>query len=274
MGDDQAEFDRLSAGILAGRGVVARYPGVVCVADAAGAEPVRALVALCAAVAGFEPGRPLARRLAAWLSGPDAPPSSLRFGTLADAGDRWAVFLSGAVSLHDAGTDATIPGADAAAWTDRLVTPGGPLVLLLDPLDEDRPQGRADDVFADLHDLRAGTVPGARGRAGDGERGEAHRHAAAARACLRRPRRTAPSRTGRACARRLSASRAGTRRLSSGRAATARRASRQPRVRAISRPIRRATCRPPSGPNSAEARRRCTPSPRTVGRYPTRSRSR
>lgn len=160
MGDDQAEFDRLSAGILAGRGVVARYPGVVCVADAAGAEPVRALVALCAAVAGFEPGRPLARRLAAWLSGPDAPPSSLRFGTLADAGDRWAVFLSGAVSLHDAGTDATIPGADAAAWTDRLVTPGGPLVLLLDPLDEDRPQGRADDVFADLHDLRAGTVPG------------------------------------------------------------------------------------------------------------------
>jgi hypothetical protein len=160
MGDDRAEFDRLSAGILAGRGVVARYPGVVCVADAAGAEPVRALVALCAAVAGFEPGRPLARRLAAWLSGPDAPPSSLRFGTLADAGDRWAVFLSGAVSLYDAGTDATIPGADAAAWTDRLVTPGGPLVLLLDPLDEERPQGRADDVFADLHDLRAGTVPG------------------------------------------------------------------------------------------------------------------
>jgi len=160
VGDDRAEFDRLSAGILAGRGVVARYPGVVCVADAAGAEPVRALVALCAAVAGFEPGRPLARRLAAWLSGPDAPPSSLRFGTLADAGDRWAVFLSGAVSLHDAGTDATIPGADAAAWTDRLVTPGGPLVLLLDPLDGERPQGHADDVFADLHDLRAGTVPG------------------------------------------------------------------------------------------------------------------
>jgi hypothetical protein len=158
--DEQADFDRLSAGILAGRGVVARYPGVVCVADADGAEPVRALVAVCAAVAGFEPGRPLARRLAAWLSGPDAPPSSLRFGTLADAGDRWAVFLSGAVSLHDAGTDATIPGAEAAAWTDRLVTPGGPLVLLLDALEEDRPRGRADDPFADLHDLRAGAVPG------------------------------------------------------------------------------------------------------------------
>jgi hypothetical protein len=132
--EERTDFDRLSAGILAGRGVVARYPGVVCVADAAGAEPVRALVALCAAVAGFEPGRPLARRLAAWLSGPDAPPSSLRFGTLADAGDRWAVFLSGAVSLHDAGADTTIPGAEAAAWPDRLVTPGGPLVLLLDPL--------------------------------------------------------------------------------------------------------------------------------------------
>ncbi|HEX3261660.1 MAG TPA: hypothetical protein VHS35_24345, partial [Pseudonocardia sp.] len=160
MPDERTDFDRLSAGILAGRGVVARYPGVVCVADAAAAEPVRALVALCAAVAGFEPGRPLARKLAAWLSGPDAPPPSLRFGTLADAGDRWAVFLSGAVSLHDAGTDTTIPGAEAAAWTDRLVTPGGPLVLLLDALGEDRPQGRADDLFADLHDLRAGTVPG------------------------------------------------------------------------------------------------------------------
>jgi hypothetical protein len=158
--DEQTDFDRLSAGILAGRGVVARYPGVVCVADAAAAEPVRALVALCAAVAGFEPGRPLARRLAAWLSGPDAPPSSLRFGTLADAGDRWAVFLSGAVSLHDAGTDTTIPGAEAAAWTDRLVAPGGPFVLLLDAPDDDRPQGPADDPFADLHDLRAGAVPG------------------------------------------------------------------------------------------------------------------
>ena len=168
MDDERTDFDRLSAGILAGRGVVARYPGVVCVADAAAAEPVRALVALCAAVAGFEPGRPLARRLAAWLSGPVAPPSSLRFGTLADAGDRWAVFLSGAVSLHDAGTDTTIAGAEAAAWTDRLVSPGGPLVLLLDAIleandgaaDGARPQGRVDDPFADLHDLRAGMVPG------------------------------------------------------------------------------------------------------------------
>jgi hypothetical protein len=122
---------------------------------------VRALVALCAAVAGFEPGRPLARRLAAWLSGPDAPSSSMRFGTLADAGDRWAVFLYGAVSLHDADADTTIPGADAAAWTDRLVSPGGPLMLLLDPAEEGAsPQGGGDDPYADLHDLRAGTVPG------------------------------------------------------------------------------------------------------------------
>ncbi len=164
MDDERTDFDRLSAGILAGRGVVARYPGVVCVADATAAEPVRALVALCAAVAGFEPGRPLARRLAAWLSGPDAPPSSLRFGTLADAGDRWAVFLSGAVSLHDAAVDTTIAGAEAAAWTDRLVPPGGPLVLLLDgsqgAVAEAVDGGRVDDPFADLHDLRAGTVPG------------------------------------------------------------------------------------------------------------------
>jgi FHA domain len=141
---------------------VARYPGVVCVADAASAEPVRALVALCAAVAGFEPGRPLARRLAAWLGGPDAPPSSLRFGTLADAGDRWAVFLSGAVSLHDADSDVTIAGAEAAAWTDRLISGGGPLMLLLDPVaaDEARARTTFDDPFSDLHDLRAGTVPG------------------------------------------------------------------------------------------------------------------
>ena len=275
MGDEPADFDRLSAGILAGRGVVARYPGVVCVADAAGAEPVRALVALCAAVAGFEPGRPLARRLAAWLSGPDAPPSSLRFGTLADAGDRWAVFLSGAVSLHDAGTDATIPGADAAAWTDRLVTPGGPLVLCSTRSDEERPQGRADDVFADLHDLRAGTVPG---------RGVVLATASAARHTAMPPLpapASAPRRTRRPHRPRLrpplSACRAGTRRLSSGRAASTSRlssgraatrragTSRLSPGRATTRRaaasrlgLSRAAARDELG----RARRRCTPSPR------------
>ncbi len=151
---EQAEFDRLSAAIAAGRGVVARFPGLLCVADATDPEPVRALLALCGAVAGFEPGRPLARRLAAWLTGPKAPPSSLRFGTLADAGDRWAVFLAGPVSLHDIGADTTIDGADAAAWTDRLIEPGGPMVLSIEGA---KP---GDDGLAALHDLRAGTVPG------------------------------------------------------------------------------------------------------------------
>ena len=263
MGDDRAEFDRLSAGILAGRGVVARYPGVVCVADAAGAEPVRALVALCAAVAGFEPGRPLARRLAAWLSGPDAPPSSLRFGTLADAGDRWAVFLSGAVSLHDAGTDATIPGADAAAWTDRLVTPGGPLVLLLDPLDEERPQGRADDLFADLHDLRAGTVPG---------RGVVLATASAARHTAMPPlpapaSATPPDAPSPPAAPAPAASAPA---VPVPGASDAYRSRRHPPRR---RQPRRHQPRRRSGTNSAEARRRCTPSPRTGGRCPRRSRT-
>ena len=195
MDDEQADFDRLSAGILAGRGVVARYPGVVCVADAARRRAACGRWSRCARrVAGFEPGRPLARRLAAWLSGPDAPPSSLRFGTLADAGDRWAVFLSGAVSLHDAGTDATIPGADAAAWTDRLVAPGGPLVLLLDALDDDRPQGRADDLVRRPARPAGGHGPGARGRAGHGERGPAHRPCPpAARRRPSRPHRPAPA---------------------------------------------------------------------------------
>jgi hypothetical protein len=151
---EQAEFDRLSAAVAVGRGVVARFPGLLCVADATDPEPVRALLALCGAVAGFEPGRPLARRLAAWLTGPKAPPSSLHFGTLADAGDRWAVFLAGPVSLHDIGADTTIDGVDAAAWTDRLIEPGGPMVLSIDGA---KP---GDNGLAALHDLRAGTVPG------------------------------------------------------------------------------------------------------------------
>ncbi len=156
---EQAEFDRLAAGIAHGRGIVARFPGLLCVADGSDPEPVRALMALCSAVAGFEPGRPLARRLAAWLAGPEAPPSSLRFGTLADAGDRWAVFLSGSVSLHEVSTDTTIRGSDAAAWTDRLIPPGGPMVLTVDGGESDK-DGSDEDGFADLYDLRAGMVPG------------------------------------------------------------------------------------------------------------------
>jgi FHA domain len=148
-------FDELRARVGAGDGVVARFPGVVCVAEAGDVEPVRALLGLCAEVAGPEPGRALARKLAAWLAGPDAPPPSLRFGTLADAGDRWAVFLSGAVTLHADGT--TIDGADAAAWTDRLITPAaGALVLTLNGAD-----GADGGSLGTLLDLRAGVVAGA-----------------------------------------------------------------------------------------------------------------
>ena len=146
-------FDALRAVVVGGSGVVARFPGVVCVVAAGGAEPVRALLDLCAKAAGTAPGRPLGRSLARWLAGPDAPPDDLVFGTVAAADDRVAVFLSGDVDARVAGV--TLSGAESAAWTDRLVTQdGGPLVLAT--------AGAAvpADVGEHVHDLRSGVVPG------------------------------------------------------------------------------------------------------------------
>ena len=121
-------FDALRAVVVGGPGVVARFPGVVCVVAAGSAESVRTLLDLCAQAAGTAPGRPLGRSLARWLAGPDAPPDDLVFGTVAAADERVAVFLSGDVSVRL--PDATLSGADSAAWTDRLVPhDGGPLVL-------------------------------------------------------------------------------------------------------------------------------------------------
>ncbi|CAA9408377.1 MAG: hypothetical protein AVDCRST_MAG66-1891, partial [uncultured Pseudonocardia sp.] len=108
--------------VLAGDGVVARFPGLVCVARCPDPEPVARLLEVCAAAAGDEPGRVLARRLAAWLAGVDGPPADLVFGTIAAAGASRAVFLSGDVEarLGDLG----LSGADSAAWLDRLVPAG------------------------------------------------------------------------------------------------------------------------------------------------------
>ena len=149
-----ADLDGLRAVVVGGPGVVARFPGIVCVAGAGAATAVRALLDRCAAAAGQAPGRPLGRSLARWLAGPDAPGDDLVFGTVAAADDRIAVFLYGGASVHLPGQ--TVAGADAAAWTDRLLPrPDGPVLLAVDGTDV------PPDVGDRVHDLRTGVVPGA-----------------------------------------------------------------------------------------------------------------
>jgi hypothetical protein len=154
--DDTVGFDELRAVVGAGDGVVARFPGIVCVARCSEPEPLREFLAVCAEVAGPDPGRALARRLATWMSGPDAPGPQLRFGTIAAAEDKLAVYLVGDVEAHvDAVGGLRLSGAHAAIGTDRLLGPSAsPVVLSMDGGDV-----RADP--ADVHDLRAGVVPGA-----------------------------------------------------------------------------------------------------------------
>jgi hypothetical protein len=149
-------FDGLRAVVGAGEGVVGRFPGIVCVAQCADPEPLREFLSVCADLAGREPGRALARRLATWMSGPESPGPQLRFGTIAAAGDQLAVFLVGDVDARiDAIGGLTLSGAHAAVGTDRLLPrPASPVVLSLNG-----GEVRADP--ADVHDLRAGIVPGA-----------------------------------------------------------------------------------------------------------------
>jgi hypothetical protein len=149
-------FDGLRAVVGAGEDVVGRFPGIVCVARCPEPGPLREFLALCASVGGPDPGRALARRLATWMSGPTAPGPGLRFGTMAAAGDHLAVFLVGAVEARVDGLGGlTLSGAHAAIGTDRLFPlPRTPVVLSLDG-----GQVRADP--ANVHDLRAGVVPGA-----------------------------------------------------------------------------------------------------------------
>lgn len=141
--------DSARAVVLTGDGVVARFPGILCVARCPDPEPLRRLLGICREVAGPEPGRALARRLAMWLGGTDAPPQGLEFGTVAVAGDVTAVFLSGAVGAQVG--DVTVSGADAAAWADRLVA-HGPVRLALD--------GATAGPLSALCDLRDGVVTG------------------------------------------------------------------------------------------------------------------
>lgn len=138
--------------VLAGDGVVARFPGLVCVARCPDPEPVARLLEVCAAAAGDEPGRVLARRLAAWLGGADGPPPDLVFGTIAAAGVSRAVFLSGEVEARLG--ELALSGADSAAWLDRLVPAGTGEARLALP-------GVADGPPPALLDLREGVVAGA-----------------------------------------------------------------------------------------------------------------
>ena len=161
------DFDALRAAVVPGAAVVGRWPGVVCVAECADRLVLRRLLDVCASAAGPEPGRTLARRLTMWLGGPDAPGEGLRFGTVAvtggDArggasrgGEQWAVFLYGPVGVVVPDRQVALSGAQAVAWTDRLLPrPDVPVVLALEggPI----PPGVVDGV----HDLRIGVVPGA-----------------------------------------------------------------------------------------------------------------
>jgi hypothetical protein len=150
-------FDELRVVAVPGDGVVGRWPGVLCVAQCADRDVLRRLLDVCAAAAsGAEPGRVLARQLAMWLGGADAPGDELRFGTLADTGERWAVFLFGTVGVTVPGSDIALSGADSVAWTDRLLPrQPGPVELMVD--------GAAvpPDVVDGVFDLRAGVVAGA-----------------------------------------------------------------------------------------------------------------
>jgi len=160
------DFDALRAAVVPGAGVVGRWPGVVCVAECADRNVLRQLLDVCATASGHEPGRALARRLAMWLGGADAPGEGLRFGTVAvtgedpragsQRGEQWAVFLYGSVGLVVPDRQVALSGAQSVAWTDRLLPrPDAPVVLALEggPI----PPGLVDGV----HDLRSGVVPGA-----------------------------------------------------------------------------------------------------------------
>lgn len=150
------EFDAARVAVLAGDhgDVVARFPGVVCVARCPEPDLLRRFLRLCAEASGPDPGRPLARSLARWLAGEEDLPDRIVLGTVSTAGDQTAVFLSGAVAVEIG--EVVLSGTDAAAWTDRLLPASdGPVRLALHGA-----TGRSVSLL-DVLDLRAGVVPGA-----------------------------------------------------------------------------------------------------------------
>jgi hypothetical protein len=149
------DLDTLRAAVGGGDGRVARFPGLLVVAQGPD-DAVRTLLELCRDVAGATPGRALARRLASWLGGADAPSEELRFGTVSATERGLAVFLSGEVSVLVPERGTTISGADAAAWADRLIeAPDAPVVLTVDGVSTP-----PDLLAVGVLDLREGVVPG------------------------------------------------------------------------------------------------------------------
>ena len=151
-----APLDEMRAVVAGGDGdgVVLRFPGLLAVAAGPDAD-LRRLLEVCRESSGPSPGRALARRLAAWLGGDDAPPDALRFGTVAVTDRGLAVFLRGNVDLLVPDRGGSMAGADATTWTDRLIeVPDAPMALML------QEATAPADLLDGLFDLREGVVPG------------------------------------------------------------------------------------------------------------------
>jgi hypothetical protein len=147
-------FDAQPAAVVAGNGFVARFPGVLCVACSEAPAALRTLLEIVRGAAGPAPGCVLPRRLAAWLVSAEAPPEAFRFGTVAAAADKLAMFLLGEVEALVPEIGLTVSGTDSVAWTDRLLPgPATPLVLTLNGV-------AVPDPLGDVSDLRDGVVPG------------------------------------------------------------------------------------------------------------------
>ncbi|WP_162941656.1 FHA domain-containing protein [Desertimonas flava] len=134
-----------------GSGVVAAVGDVALfVVDGDAAERLVDLVRDVAAADG-PPGRPLAQRLAALVTGDDETPA---FGAIAALDDGWLVLLHGPVeaAVTAAGTEEVLSGASSVTWTDRIVPATADAVLIT-------PAGSARPGSSPLR-LEAGVVPG------------------------------------------------------------------------------------------------------------------
>jgi hypothetical protein len=150
------DFDAQPAAVISGNGIIARFPGVLCVASSSVPAALRTLLEIVRGAAGPAPGHVLARRLAAWLVSADAPAESFRFGTVAAAGENLAVFLLGGAKALVPDARVTMSGTESVAWADRLLPrPAAPLVLTMDGV------ALPPDPLGGVSDLRNGVVPGA-----------------------------------------------------------------------------------------------------------------